>query len=162
MTAITLRKARKIVSSALAKGREAGMQPLAVCVLDAGGHLKAFEREDGASNGRFEIARGKANGAIEMGIGSRALFNRAEQQSYFVLAAGRVFDHGMILHRRPVDVDRSTQQVQVPPSLTSIKSLFDRIGKYRGDEFSKSPFRIQTESILAPRQHSFGLNGARD
>ncbi len=96
MTAITLRKARKIVSSALAKGREAGMQPLAVCVLDAGGHLKAFEREDGASNGRFEIARGKANGALEMGVGSRALFNRAEQQAYFVLAAGRIFDHGMI------------------------------------------------------------------
>jgi uncharacterized protein GlcG (DUF336 family) len=42
MATITLRKARTIVSKALAKGREAGMKPLAVCVLDAGGHLKAF------------------------------------------------------------------------------------------------------------------------
>ena len=96
MAAITLRKARRIVAQALAKGRTAEMQPLAVCVLDAGGHLKAFEREDGASNGRFEIARGKANGALQMGLGSRALFNRAEQQAYFVLAAGRIFEHGMI------------------------------------------------------------------
>ena len=96
MTAITLRKARRIVAKALARAREANMQPLAVCVLDAGGHLKAFEREDGASNGRFYIARGKANGALQMGLGSRALFKRAEQQAYFVLAAGRVFENGLI------------------------------------------------------------------
>jgi uncharacterized protein GlcG (DUF336 family) len=93
---ITLRKARAIVSKALAKGREAGMQPLAVCVLDAGGDLKAFEREDGASNGRFDIARGKANGALQLGVGSRALFNRAESQAYFVLAAGRIFENGLV------------------------------------------------------------------
>lgn len=93
---ISLRKARTIISKALAKGREAGMQPLAVCVLDAGGHLKAFEREDGASIGRFEIARGKANGALQLGMGSRALHKRAEAQSYFVLAAGEIFQHGLV------------------------------------------------------------------
>ncbi len=96
MTAITLRKARTIIAKALAEGREQGMKPLAVCVLDAGGHLKAFERQDGASNGRFEIARGKANGALEMGLGSRALYQRAEAQAYFLLAVGRLFDGGLI------------------------------------------------------------------
>ncbi len=96
MTTISLRKARTIVSKALAKGGEAGMKPLAVCVLDAGGHLKAFERQDDASNGRFEIARGKASGALEMGLGSRALFERAEKQAYFLLAVGRVFEHGLV------------------------------------------------------------------
>ena len=96
MAAITLRKARRIVAQALARGREAKMQPLAVCVLDAGGHLKAFEREDGASNGRFDIARGKASGALEMGLGSRALFNRAEKQAYFLLAVGRIFPGGLV------------------------------------------------------------------
>jgi len=94
--AITLRKARTIVAKALAKGREAGMQPLAVCVLDAGGHLKAFEREDGASIGRFAVARGKANGALQLGTGSRVLGKRAEAQAYFVLAAGRIFDNGLV------------------------------------------------------------------
>ena len=84
MTTITLREARTILSTALAKGREQDMKPLAVCVLDAGGHLRAFEREDGASNMRFQIAHGKANGALAMGIGSRALFKRAQEQPFFV------------------------------------------------------------------------------
>ena len=96
MTTISLRKARTIVSKALAKGGEAGMKPLAVCVLDAGGHLKAFERQDGASNGRFDIARGKAGGALEMGLGSRALGERAESQAYFLLAVGRIFPSGLV------------------------------------------------------------------
>jgi len=96
MATITLRKARTIISKALAKGGEAGMQPLAVCVLDAGGHLKAFERQDGASNGRFDIARGKASGALEMGLGSRTLHKRAENQAYFLLAVGRIFENGLV------------------------------------------------------------------
>jgi uncharacterized protein GlcG (DUF336 family) len=96
MTIITLRKARTIIAKVLATGREAGMQPLSVCVLDAGGHLKAFEREDGASIGRFDIARGKASGALQMGLGSRALHKRAEQQAYFLLAVGRIFENGLV------------------------------------------------------------------
>ena len=96
MATITLRKARTIISRALAKGREEGMKPLAVCVLDAGGHLRAFEREDGASIGRFDIARGKASGALQMGLGSRALHKRAEQQAYFLLAVGRIFENGLV------------------------------------------------------------------
>jgi uncharacterized protein GlcG (DUF336 family) len=96
MATITLRKARTIISNALAKGRVEGMKPLSVCVLDAGGHLKAFERQDCASNGRFDIARGKASGALQMGLGSRALFERAEKQAYFLLAVGRIFDNGLV------------------------------------------------------------------
>ncbi len=96
MATITLRKARIIIAKALAKGHEVGMKPLSVCVLDAGGHLKAFERHDGASNGRFDIARGKANGALEMGMGSRALNERAEKQAYFLLAVGRIFENGLV------------------------------------------------------------------
>jgi uncharacterized protein GlcG (DUF336 family) len=96
MATITLRKARTIISNALAKGRVEGMKPLSVCVLDAGGHVKAFERQDGASNGRFDIARGKASGALQMGLGSRALFERAEKQAYFLLAVGRIFDNGLV------------------------------------------------------------------
>jgi uncharacterized protein GlcG (DUF336 family) len=45
------------------------------------------ERQDGASNNRFEIARGKAYGALALGMGSRALMQRAEQQPYFIAAA---------------------------------------------------------------------------
>ena len=58
MAEISLRRARTIIRAALAKGRAENMQPLAVVVLDAGGWVKAFEREDGASNYRFQIAHG--------------------------------------------------------------------------------------------------------
>ena len=56
-------------------------------VLDAGGHVVSVEREDGASNNRFEIAFGKAYGALALGMGSRSLMARAEQQPYFISAA---------------------------------------------------------------------------
>ncbi len=72
MPEISLSKARSIVRSTLKKGREMGLKPLSVVVLDTGGHVKAFEREDGASPGRFDVARGKAYGVIMMGIGGSA------------------------------------------------------------------------------------------
>lgn len=92
MAEITLRKAKTIISKTLAKGGEMELKPLSVVVLDAGGHLKAFERQDGASIGRFEIARGKAYGALALGIGSRSINARAEQQAYFVEALSAAFE----------------------------------------------------------------------
>lgn len=84
---LDLETARTIVSAARAHGRDNGFKPLTVAVLDAGGHVVAVEREDGSSTRRFEIAHGKAHGAISLGLGSRALMARAEQQPYFIAAA---------------------------------------------------------------------------
>ncbi|GAA4668590.1 GlcG/HbpS family heme-binding protein [Nocardioides nanhaiensis] len=84
---LDLETARTIVSAARAHGRDNGFKPLTVVVLDAGGHVVAVEREDGSSTRRFEIAHGKAHGAISLGLGSRALMARAEQQPYFIAAA---------------------------------------------------------------------------
>ncbi len=89
---ITLKRARTIVRKALEKGRELDLKPLAVVVLDAGGHVKAFEREDGASPGRFDIARAKAYGSIMMGLGGTAQMARAETQAYFLGAMNGLFD----------------------------------------------------------------------
>ncbi len=98
MGGITLQQAMTIVEAALRKGRETGCAPLAVAVLDDGGHLKAFAREDGAGIIRPQIAVGKAWGALGMGFGSRALARRVaeqpQQQSFFValnaMSEGRV------------------------------------------------------------------------
>jgi uncharacterized protein GlcG (DUF336 family) len=84
---IDLQTARTIIGDALAAARAKGFKPLTVVVLDAGGHVVAAEREDGSSNKRFEIASGKAQGALALGMGSRALMARAEQQPYFIAAA---------------------------------------------------------------------------
>ena len=88
---ITLEQAKTMVSVARAKGREMGLKPLSVAVLDAGGHLLAFEREDGASPGRFEIARGKAYGAVMLGMPGSAQMARAEDQAYFMAAVNGAF-----------------------------------------------------------------------
>ncbi|MGF1551855.1 MAG: heme-binding protein [Paracoccaceae bacterium] len=91
MSQITIEEARGIIAGTLAKGHEMGLKPLSVVVLDAGGHVKAFEREDGASVMRFELAHGKAYGAIGLGMGSRALMNRSETQAYFTTQVGQAF-----------------------------------------------------------------------
>jgi len=83
MLGLTLDQARRIVDAALARARELGCAPLAVAVLDAGGHLKAFAREDGAGILRPQIATAKAWGALGMGFGSRALVRRAADSPAF-------------------------------------------------------------------------------
>ena len=89
--AISLRKARTIIRKALEKGREMELKPMSVVVLDAGGHVQAFEREDSASPGRFAIAHGKAHGAIMLGMAGSAQMKRAEDQAYFIGAVNGVF-----------------------------------------------------------------------
>jgi len=89
---ISLRKARTIIRKALEKGRELELKPLSVVVLDSGGHVQAFEREDGASPGRFAIAQGKAYGAVMLGMAGTAQMARAEAQAYFMGAVNGLFD----------------------------------------------------------------------
>ena len=86
MTQLTLDQAQTIVSVALKHGTDHKMQPLAVVVLDDRGVPKAFAAQDGTSLRRFEIARGKAHGALSFGIGSRALAKRAAANPNFIAA----------------------------------------------------------------------------
>ena len=87
MPDVSASKARTIIRKTMAKGEEMGFKPLSVVVLDSGGHVKAFERADGASPGRFGIAHGKAYGAVMLGMPGSALMARAEAQAYFIAAA---------------------------------------------------------------------------
>jgi uncharacterized protein GlcG (DUF336 family) len=83
VSGLTLAQASTIVDTALKTGREKKFQPLSVAVLDAGGHLVAFKREDKSGILRFDIAFGKAWGALGMGFGSRTLHERAEKTPMF-------------------------------------------------------------------------------
>ena len=91
MAEISLNKARTIVRKAIVKGRELELKPLSVVVLDAGGNLKAFEREDGAAPGRFAVAHGKAYGSVMLGMAGTAQMARADQQAYFMNAVNGLF-----------------------------------------------------------------------
>src|SRR6187401_2089417 len=89
MQSLTLAQASTIVDVAIKTGRDRKFQPLSVAVLDNGGHLVAFKREDKAGILRFDIAFGKAWGALGMGFGSRTLASRAAKtpQFFTMLAA---------------------------------------------------------------------------
>ena len=83
---VTLAAARQIADGTLAKGREMGLAPLTVVVLDGAGQLKAALREDGASLARVDIAWGKANGCLALGFGGRELARRAQVMGPFMNA----------------------------------------------------------------------------
>src|SRR5581483_10798123 len=84
MADLTLDTARKILDAALAKAVENKLKPLVITVLDARGAVKVTAAQDGTSLMRAEVAHGKAYGALAMGLGSRALFQRAQEQAYFI------------------------------------------------------------------------------
>jgi uncharacterized protein GlcG (DUF336 family) len=95
MNSITLIQAASIVDDALNKARESGCKPMTVAVLDAGGHLVAFKREDESGIMRPQIAFAKAWGALGMGSGGRALAERAASAPAFFsaltdISAGRI------------------------------------------------------------------------
>jgi uncharacterized protein GlcG (DUF336 family) len=90
MSVVTLAQASTIADVALRKGRELNCAPLTVAVLDSGGHLVAFKREDNSGILRFDIAFGKAWGALGMGFGSRTLAGRAAKMPVFFNALAAV------------------------------------------------------------------------
>jgi uncharacterized protein GlcG (DUF336 family) len=93
---IKIDAARRIISGALRLAEHEQLAPLAIVVLDRGGHVKAFERADGASNLRFQISFGKAYGALGIGIGSRALMAGAEKDPAFISALNGLFGGALV------------------------------------------------------------------
>jgi uncharacterized protein GlcG (DUF336 family) len=91
MTQITAAQARTIIEVAMKTGADKGFKPLSVVILDAGGHVKAFERADGAAPGRYGSAHGKAYGAVMRGMPGSAQMARAEAQPYFMAAVNGVY-----------------------------------------------------------------------
>jgi uncharacterized protein GlcG (DUF336 family) len=90
MSVVNLAQASTIADVALRKGRELNCAPLTVAILDSGGHLVAFKREDNSGILRFDIAFGKAWGALGMGFGSRTLAGRATKMPVFFNALAAV------------------------------------------------------------------------
>ncbi len=87
MAKLTLEQASVICDATLAKGKEMGLNALTVAVLDDGGHLKAFKREDGPGAAlRPHVAYGKAYGAVGMGRSTRMLSGLAEERPQFAAA----------------------------------------------------------------------------
>ncbi len=93
---LTLDAATELIGFARKRAEELSLKPLTIAVLDSGGHLKALAREDGTSTLRAEIAQGKARGAISLGLGSRALYERAKEQPYFIQSVNALANGSLV------------------------------------------------------------------
>lgn len=93
---ITLAQAEVVITAALAEAEERGLKPLSIAVLDAGGHLVAFRRQDGSSTLRPQIAQGKAATALALGMSSRKVAEAASQRPTFIAALSGIAPMGII------------------------------------------------------------------
>ena len=93
---ISLERANRIIAAAFAQGATLGLKPLSVAVLDAGGHLLAFQRQDHASTLRPQIAVGKASGALALGVSSRKIADMAAERPIFIASLGAIAPPGVI------------------------------------------------------------------
>jgi len=96
MATLTLSRANKLIKGSFAKAASLNLKPIAVVVYDAGGIIKAYQAQDGTSIGRFQIAGGKARGALATGLGSRWLHNQAAERPHFLAGVNSVIEGGVV------------------------------------------------------------------
>jgi uncharacterized protein GlcG (DUF336 family) len=96
MTVLTLAQANAIMAGALAKGRELGLKPLTVAVVDASGSLIALQRSDTSPAIRPAVAQGKASGAVAMGVSSRTLGEMAVDRPHFIASVTPLAPYGLV------------------------------------------------------------------
>jgi uncharacterized protein GlcG (DUF336 family) len=108
MTALTLDQANRIIDAILRRAAEINCRPLSVIVVEPGCKVKAFQKEDGSSMIRFEMAFGKAYAALALGRSSKLVKVRAEERPmfmrYLISASGdQIFPEGGGLQIRNLD-----------------------------------------------------------
>lgn len=84
MTAITLAQANGIIEAILKRAAEIACRPISVIVVEPGCKVKAFQKEDGCSMIRFEMAFGKAYAALALGRSSKLVRIRNEEKPAFM------------------------------------------------------------------------------
>ena len=94
---INLKIANKIINNIItsAENRE-DLKPMTAVVVDSGGAVIASQRQDGASPIRVDLAKGKAHGAVMLGLSSRKLGERAETQAYFIQAMNALCNGSLV------------------------------------------------------------------
>jgi uncharacterized protein GlcG (DUF336 family) len=97
MRAISLAEANRIIGGTFASARKRRAHALAAIVLDAGGRVKAFQKQDGASLMRFEIAYGKAFAALALGRSSRLVLQKSREKPIFMANLEKLADGPMFL-----------------------------------------------------------------
>ena len=84
MTTVTLAQAERIIDAIIERGAALNCRPISVIVVEPGCKVKAFQKEDGSSMIRFEMAFGKAYAALALGRSSKLVRIRAEERPIFM------------------------------------------------------------------------------
>ncbi|MCE7506238.1 heme-binding protein [Polynucleobacter sp. IMCC30063] len=87
-SSLDLEIADSIINAAIKIRAANGILPQAIAVLDSGGQLVAFKRENGCGIMRFDIALGKAWAALGMGMSTRQIRDRLANRPVFLNALG--------------------------------------------------------------------------
>jgi uncharacterized protein GlcG (DUF336 family) len=97
MRALSLEEANTIIAATFAAAKKRKCRPMSAIVLDAGGRVKAFQKQDGASMLRFEICYGKAYGALALGRPSKLVLQKAREKPLFMQSLERLADYPLFL-----------------------------------------------------------------
>jgi uncharacterized protein GlcG (DUF336 family) len=94
---LSLDEANTIIAATFAAAKKRKCRPMSAIVLDAGGRVKAFQKQDGASMLRFEICCGKAYGALALGRPSKLVLQKAREKPLFMESLERLADYPLFL-----------------------------------------------------------------
>jgi uncharacterized protein GlcG (DUF336 family) len=97
MRGLSLDEANTIIVATFAAAKKHKCRPMSAIVLDAGGRVKAFQKQDGASMLRFEICYGKAYGALALGRPSKLVLQKAREKPLFMESVERLADYPLFL-----------------------------------------------------------------
>jgi uncharacterized protein GlcG (DUF336 family) len=97
MRGLSLEEANTIIAATFAAAKKRKCRPMSAIVLDAGGRVKAFQKQDGASMLRFEICYGKAYGALALGRPSKLVLHKAQDKPLFMQSIEKLADYPLFL-----------------------------------------------------------------
>lgn len=97
MRALTLDEANTIIAATFAAAKKHNCRPMSAIVLDAGGRVKAFQKQDHASMLRFEVCYGKAYGALALGRPSKLVLQKANEKPLFMQSIENLADYPLFL-----------------------------------------------------------------
>jgi len=97
MRALTLDEANTIIGATFAAAAKHKCRPMSAIVLDAGGRVKAFQKQDNASMLRFEVCYGKAYGALALGRPSKLVLQKANEKPLFMQGIENLADYPLFL-----------------------------------------------------------------
>ena len=97
MRALSLDEANTIIAATFAAAKKHRCRPMSAIILDAGGRVKAFQKEDNASMLRFEVCYGKAYASLALGRPSKLVLQKANEKPLFMQSIDNLADYPLFL-----------------------------------------------------------------